>query len=152
VTYELHGTILGVSVHAATTVPMLAITSPRVGDTLSKSIVNPHHVGVIFLPIILAASGAAGYDVISTDVAEGQQAYLTSTIDQLTIVAQPTGSQRIHADIVAFDSNATAFYGVTQVLLIGAPDIGFSTTGSVSGALGLFGSSTSAPVDIVLVP
>jgi hypothetical protein len=152
-TYRLRGTILGVSVAGNTTVPALAISAPGAGDTLRASVLDPHHFGLVQFPIDLIASGVGGYGIRSTEVIEGQQSYLTNLKAPVGVLFRGPASLPVHADITAFDSNAAAFYGVIQLdqpptfPLLG----GFIQT-TLTGVAGLFGSSSSATLDVVIVP
>ncbi|HEY3935315.1 MAG TPA: hypothetical protein VGL65_11945 [Gemmatimonadales bacterium] len=157
VTYRLRGTILGESVAGTTTVPSLAITAPRAGDTLSASQLDPHgeHVGLVQIVPTLVASAVGGYGVISGQVIEGQQGYLTNLkgpLGFLSVFYQGLAALPVHADIVAFDSSAAAFYGVAQEDEPGFPLFGGFIQTTLTGTLGLFGSSTSATIDVVIVP
>lgn len=153
VTYRLHGSILGGAVVGTTTVPALAITAPGAGDTLRASRLSRNFYGLVKLPLALTATGADGYGVTSSQVVEGQEGYLISSFnDVVSVIYQGQAALPVHADIVAYDSNAAAFYGVIQVDEPGGPLLGGRIVGTITGAPGLFGSKVSARLDVVIVP
>jgi hypothetical protein len=157
VTYHLGGTILRTRIDGITTVPSLAITAPKPGDTLHASVLVRDQSDLVAISPTLVGSAVGGYGV-SGAVIEGQNGILSNLKDSfsegpLNVIYRGPDPLPVHAEITAYDSNAARFYGVIQAEQPVGPIADGRILSTVTGALGLFGSR-AAPVslDVVIVP